>query len=36
MAAIAERGKERSLVVQARVVPNKNREAYEVWLYNSD
>jgi hypothetical protein len=36
VAAIAERGKERSLVVQARVVPNKNREAYEVWLYNSD
>jgi hypothetical protein len=36
VAAIAERGKERSLVVQARVVPNKNRQAYEVWLYNSN
>jgi hypothetical protein len=35
VAAIAERGKERSLVVQARVSPNQNREAYEVWLYNS-
>ena len=36
VAAIARRGRERSLVVQARVTPNKDREAYEVWLYNSD
>jgi hypothetical protein len=36
VAAIAQRGRERSLVVQARVTPNKDREAYEVWLYNSD
>jgi len=36
VAAIAQRGKERSLIVQARVALNKDREAYEVWLYNSD
>ena len=36
VAAIAQRGKQRQLIVQARVTPNKNREAYEVWLYNSD
>jgi len=36
VAAIAQRGKERQLIVQARLTPNKNREAYEVWLYNSD
>ena len=36
VAAIAQRGKRRQLIVQARVTPNKDREAYEVWLYNSD
>jgi hypothetical protein len=36
VAAIAQRGKRRQLIVQARVAPNRNREAYEVWLYNSD
>ena len=36
VAAIAQRGSKRTLIVQARVPPNKNREAYEVWLYNSD
>ena len=36
VAAIAQRGKKRQLIVQARLVPSKNREAYEVWLYNSD
>lgn len=36
VAAIAQRGRQRQLIVQARVNPNRNREAYEVWLYNSD
>ena len=36
VAAIAQRGKRRQLIVQARVTPNRNREAYEIWLYNSD
>lgn len=36
VAAIAQRGRERSLIVQARLPANKNREAYEVWLYNSN
>ena len=36
VAAIAERGKKRSLIVQAKLPPTKLREAYEVWLYNSN
>lgn len=36
VAAIAQRGKRRTLIVQARVKPNKTGQAYEVWLYNSD
>ncbi len=36
VAAVAQRGKSRSLIVQARLPANANREAYEVWLYNSD
>ena len=36
LAAIAERGDQRQLIVQAQLPRTKNREAYEVWLYNSD
>ena len=32
---IAERGRQRQLIVQAQLPANKDREAYEVWLYNS-
>jgi hypothetical protein len=35
IAVIAERGERPQLIVQARLRPNRNREAYEVWLYNS-
>ncbi len=35
IAVIAQRGDEKQLIVQARLTANKNREAYEVWLYNS-
>jgi hypothetical protein len=39
LARIVERGRgrtlERSLGVLARLTPTRNREAYEVWLYNS-
>lgn len=35
IAVIAQRGNTKTLIVQARLTPNKNREAYEVWLYNS-
>jgi hypothetical protein len=35
IAVIAERGDKPQLIVQARLDPNKNRQAYEVWLYNS-
>jgi anti-sigma-K factor RskA/sigma-70-like protein len=35
IAVIAERGGERQLIVQAQLPANKDREAYEVWLYNS-
>lgn len=35
IAVIAERGGRPQLIVQARLKPNRNREAYEVWLYNS-
>ena len=36
IAVVAARGKERSLIVQARLKRNAQREAYEVWLYHSD
>ncbi len=36
VAAIAQQGKKRQLIIQARLTPSRNREAYEVWLYNSD
>ena len=36
IAVIAERGGERQLIVQAQLPANKDREAYEVWLYNSN
>ena len=35
LAVIAARGDDRQLIVQARLPASKNREAYEVWLYNS-
>jgi hypothetical protein len=35
LAVIARRGKDQQLIVQARLPASKNREAYEVWLYNS-
>ena len=36
IAVIAERGGKRQVIVQAAgLPPNKRREAYEVWLYNS-
>jgi anti-sigma-K factor RskA/sigma-70-like protein len=35
IAVVAERGGQRQLIVQAKVTPTKNRQAYEVWLYNS-
>jgi hypothetical protein len=35
VAVVAERGGRRQLIVQAQLEPNKDREAYEVWLYNS-
>lgn len=35
VAVIATRGKERQLIVQARLPANPNGQAYEVWLYNS-
>ena len=36
IAVVAQRGDERSLIVQARLKPTGERQAYEVWLYNSD
>jgi anti-sigma-K factor RskA len=36
IAIVAQRGDDRSLIVQARLEPNRKEEAYEVWLYNSD
>lgn len=36
IAIVAERGNVRDLIVQARLEPAKEGEAYEVWLYNSD
>ena len=35
VAVVAERGGQRQLIVQAQLGPSKNRQAYEVWLYNS-
>jgi len=34
-ARCCERSGQRQLIVQAQLTPSKNREAYEVWLYNS-
>ena len=36
IAAVAERGGQRQLIVQARLPKNARDEAYQVWLYNSD
>ena len=36
IAVVAQRGDERSLIVQARLKPTGERQAYEVWLYNDD
>lgn len=35
VAVVAQRGGQRQLIVQAQLTPSKNRQAYEVWLYNS-
>lgn len=35
VAVIAQRGGQRQLIVQAQLTPTKNRQAYEVWLYNT-
>lgn len=35
IAVVAQRGGQRQLIVQAQLPANKDREAYEVWLYNS-
>jgi hypothetical protein len=35
IAVIAERGGQRQLIVQAQLPASKDREAYEVWLYNN-
>jgi hypothetical protein len=35
IAVIAQRGKQRQVIVQATLPPNQRRQAYEVWLYNS-
>jgi hypothetical protein len=35
VAVVAERGGRRQLIVQAQLEPNQDRQAYEVWLYNS-
>jgi hypothetical protein len=36
IAIVAQRGDDRSLIVQARLTPTQKDQAYEVWLYNSD
>ena len=36
IAYIAQQGDQRQLIVQARLEPSTEQEAYEVWLYNSD
>jgi hypothetical protein len=35
IAVIAQRGDQRQVIVQATLPPNRQRQAYEVWLYNS-
>jgi anti-sigma-K factor RskA/sigma-70-like protein len=35
VAIVAQRGSERDLIVQAKLPPTKQGQAYEVWLYNS-
>jgi hypothetical protein len=35
IAVIAQRGSQRQVIVQATLPPNRRRQAYEVWLYNS-
>jgi len=35
VAILAQRGSERDLIVQAKLTPTKQGQAYEVWLYNS-
>jgi len=35
IAIVAQRGSERDLIVQAKLAPTKQGQAYEVWLYNS-
>jgi len=36
VAVVAQRGGQRQLIVQAQLPPTQRRQAYEVWLYNSD
>lgn len=36
IAVVAQRGDDRSLIVQARLKPTQRDQAYEVWLYNND
>ena len=36
VAVVAERSGQRQLIVQAQLPPSRRRQAYEVWLYNSD
>lgn len=36
IAIVAQRGDDRSLIVQARLKPTTRDQAYEVWLYNTD
>jgi Anti-sigma-K factor rskA/Sigma-70, region 4 len=35
IAVVAERNNQRQVIVQATLQPNRQREAYEVWLYNN-
>jgi len=35
VAIVAQRGKEQDVIVQAKLPPTKQGQAYEVWLYNS-
>lgn len=35
IAVVAQKGGEKQLIVQARLPANKNKEAYEVWLFNA-
>jgi hypothetical protein len=36
IAVVAQRGDDKSLIVQARLKPTGKEQAYEVWLYNND